>query len=180
MDVKIDENSSLENMKQEINQNIKEEAEAEEEKEEILKKRISSHPLYGLLLHSHLNCLKVPSCSPLFSLFYWNDLTIVENIFLLCIWTHHDQVCSGDFDSPEIMNTADDLAISKLSLHPDSSSEATSSELDQFMVLILLVFPFFLNKTTFSAKTYLHNNKQHFHITFIFFPGADIFNFQIF
>ncbi|XP_020866494.1 protein KNATM isoform X2 [Arabidopsis lyrata subsp. lyrata] len=103
MDVKIDENSSLENMKQEINQNIKEEA--EEEKEEILKKRISSHPLYGLLLHSHLNCLKV---------------------------------CSGDFDSPEIMNTADDLAISKLSLHPDSSSEATSSELDQFMVLILL------------------------------------------
>ncbi|CAH8252346.1 unnamed protein product [Arabidopsis lyrata] len=98
MDVKIDENSSLENMKQEINQNIKEEA--EEEKEEILKKRISSHPLYGLLLHSHLNCLKV---------------------------------CSGDFDSPEIMNTADDLAISKLSLHPDSSSEATSSELDQFM-----------------------------------------------
>ncbi|CAE5957506.1 unnamed protein product [Arabidopsis arenosa] len=31
------------------------------------------------------------------------------------------------------MNTADDLAISKLSLHPDSSSEATSSELDQFM-----------------------------------------------
>ncbi|EFH69087.1 hypothetical protein ARALYDRAFT_312475 [Arabidopsis lyrata subsp. lyrata] len=145
MDVKIDENSSLENMKQEINQNIKEEA--EEEKEEILKKRISSHPLYGLLLHSHLNCLKV---------------------------------CSGDFDSPEIMNTADDLAISKLSLHPDSSSEATSSELDQFMVLILLVFPFFLNKTTFSAKTYLHNNKQHFHITFIFFSGADIFNFQIF
>ncbi|KAG7591701.1 KNOX2 [Arabidopsis thaliana x Arabidopsis arenosa] len=100
MDVKKDENSSLENMKQEINQNIKEEAEAEEEKEEILKKRISSHPLYGLLLHSHLNCLKV---------------------------------CSGDFDSPEIMNTADDLAISKLSLHPDSSSETTSSELDQFM-----------------------------------------------
>ncbi|CAL9215023.1 unnamed protein product [Arabidopsis halleri] len=98
MDVKKEENSFLENMKQEINQNIKEEA--EEEKEEILKKRISSHPLYGLLLHSHLNCLKV---------------------------------CSGDFDSPEIMNTADDLAISKLSLHPDSSSEATSSELDQFM-----------------------------------------------
>ncbi|KAG7597062.1 KNOX2 [Arabidopsis suecica] len=98
MDVKKDENSFLENMNQEINQNIKEET--KEEKEEILKKRISSHPLYGLLLHSHLNCLKV---------------------------------CSGDFDSPEIMNTADDLAISKLSLHPDSSSEATSSELDQFM-----------------------------------------------
>ncbi|AEE29221.1 hypothetical protein AtNW77_Chr1g0016281 [Arabidopsis thaliana] len=97
MDVKKDENSILENMKQEINHSLKEEA---QEEEEILKKRISSHPLYGLLLHSHLNCLKV---------------------------------CSGDFDSPEIMNTADDLALSKLSLHPDSSSEATSSELDQFM-----------------------------------------------
>jgi len=57
MDVKKDENSILENMKQEINHSLKEEA---QEEEEILKKRISSHPLYGLLLHSHLNCLKVP------------------------------------------------------------------------------------------------------------------------
>ncbi|XP_010496507.1 PREDICTED: protein KNATM-like [Camelina sativa] len=96
MEVKKDENSFLENMKEEINQNIKE----EEAEEEILKKRISSHPLYGLLLHSHLNCLKV---------------------------------CSGDFDSPEIMNTADDLSLTKLSLHSDISTEASSSELDQFM-----------------------------------------------
>lgn len=58
MEVKKDENSLLVDMKQEISQNIK-----EEEEEEILKKRISSHPLYGLLLHSHLNCLKVPSLS---------------------------------------------------------------------------------------------------------------------
>ncbi|CAA7033776.1 unnamed protein product [Microthlaspi erraticum] len=97
MEVKKDENSTLlEDPKQEISQNIKE----EEQEGEILKKRISSHPLYGLLLHSHLNCLKV---------------------------------CSGDFDSPEMMNTADDLSLSKLSLHSDSSPEASSSELDQFM-----------------------------------------------
>ncbi|PSR88108.1 Homeobox protein knotted-1-like [Actinidia chinensis var. chinensis] len=30
-----------------------------EEDEEMLKKRITGHPLYGLLLHTHLNCLKV-------------------------------------------------------------------------------------------------------------------------
>ncbi|XP_010476547.1 PREDICTED: protein KNATM-like [Camelina sativa] len=96
MEVKKDENSFLENMKEEVKQNIKE----EETEEDILKKRISSHPLYGLLLHSHLNCLKV---------------------------------CSGDVDSPEIMNTADDLSLTKLSLHSDISPEASSSELDQFM-----------------------------------------------
>ncbi|CAN6980481.1 hypothetical protein IGI04_038612 [Brassica rapa subsp. trilocularis] len=93
MEVKKGENSFLENMKQDIDQITKEEY-------EILKKRISSHPLYGLLLQSHLSCLKV---------------------------------CSGDFDLPEIMNTADDLDLTKLSLDPDSSLEATSSDLDQFM-----------------------------------------------
>ncbi|KAF2558749.1 hypothetical protein F2Q68_00013416 [Brassica cretica] len=97
MEVKKDENSFLQNMKHENNQKTKE----EEEENEILKKRISSHPLYGLLLHSHLSCLKV---------------------------------CSGDFDSPEIMNTVDGLALTKLSLHSDSPLEATTSELDQFMI----------------------------------------------
>ncbi|KAF3608612.1 hypothetical protein DY000_02045335 [Brassica cretica] len=96
MEVKKDENSFLQNMKHENNQKTKE----EEEENEILKKRILSHPLYGLLLHSHLSCLKV---------------------------------CSGDFDSPEIMNTVDGLALTKLSLHSDSPLEATTSELDQFM-----------------------------------------------
>ncbi|KAA8544420.1 hypothetical protein F0562_022432 [Nyssa sinensis] len=33
--------------------------EAVEEDEEMLKKRISAHPLYGLLIEKHLNCLKV-------------------------------------------------------------------------------------------------------------------------
>ncbi|CAF2115270.1 hypothetical protein Bca4012_096694 [Brassica carinata] len=93
MEVKKGENSFLENIKQDIDKITKEE-------DEILKKRISSHPLYGLLLQSHLSCLKV---------------------------------CSGDFDLPEIMNTADDLDLTKLSLDPDSSLEATSSDLDQFM-----------------------------------------------
>ncbi|KAI4357508.1 hypothetical protein L6164_001451 [Bauhinia variegata] len=31
----------------------------EKESEEVLKKMIASHPLYGLLIESHLNCLKV-------------------------------------------------------------------------------------------------------------------------
>ncbi|CAG7868926.1 unnamed protein product [Brassica rapa] len=98
MEMKKDENSFLQNMKHEINQKTKEEE--EEEENEILKKRISSHPLYGLLLHSHLSCLKV---------------------------------CSGDFDLPEMINTVDDLALTKLSLHSDSPPDATSPELDQFM-----------------------------------------------
>ncbi|KAI4352086.1 hypothetical protein L6164_006372 [Bauhinia variegata] len=33
--------------------------EEEEERNEILKRRISSHPLYGLLLDAHMECLKV-------------------------------------------------------------------------------------------------------------------------
>ncbi|CAL5354698.1 unnamed protein product [Camellia sinensis] len=33
--------------------------EAEGGDEEMLKKRISGHPLYGLLIQTHLNCLKV-------------------------------------------------------------------------------------------------------------------------
>lgn len=156
------ENGFLENMKHEINQNIKE----VEEEEEILKKRISSHPLYGLLLHSHLNCLKVRSLS----LCYYNDLTvlIVLNTNLLYVWTHYDQVCSDDFDSPEIMNAANDFALTKLSLHSDSSPEATSSELDQFMVLLLLLFPFFyIINTSFRQNILILIYKLHFCMSFI-------------
>ncbi|XAR63689.1 hypothetical protein NMG60_11023718 [Bertholletia excelsa] len=36
-----------------------EEEKDEDEDEETLKKRISSHPMYGLLVKTHLNCLKV-------------------------------------------------------------------------------------------------------------------------
>ncbi|KAF5734045.1 homeobox protein knotted-1-like 1 [Tripterygium wilfordii] len=38
-----------------------EEEEAEAEAEEVLKKRISNHPLYGLLVDTHLECMKVCS-----------------------------------------------------------------------------------------------------------------------
>ena len=34
-----------------------------DEKDEILKRRISSHPLYQLLVEAHLECLKVYICS---------------------------------------------------------------------------------------------------------------------
>ncbi|XP_010553601.1 PREDICTED: protein KNATM-like [Tarenaya hassleriana] len=56
MEEKGDERNSMKSVKKEL-QNAKE----EEEEVEVLKKRISSHPLYGLLLEEHLNCLKVCS-----------------------------------------------------------------------------------------------------------------------
>ena len=40
-----------------------------EEDEEILKKRISGHPLFGLLIENHLGCLKV-------SLFHFISSTV--------------------------------------------------------------------------------------------------------
>lgn len=50
----------------EANKNVSDEnckkgfvADVEEEDVETLKRRISSHPLYGLLIQTHLNCLKV-------------------------------------------------------------------------------------------------------------------------
>ncbi|XP_059659162.1 uncharacterized protein LOC132305548 [Cornus florida] len=39
--------------------------EAVEEDDEMLKKRISGHPLYGLLIEAHLNCLKEGYCMAL-------------------------------------------------------------------------------------------------------------------
>ncbi|OIW20153.1 hypothetical protein TanjilG_02133 [Lupinus angustifolius] len=39
--------------------------EEEEENNEILKKRISNHPLYGLMVETHLECLKVGDISNL-------------------------------------------------------------------------------------------------------------------
>ncbi|XP_014494790.1 homeobox protein knotted-1-like 1 [Vigna radiata var. radiata] len=42
-----------------------EEEEEEEKNNEILKRRISSHPLYGLLVEAHLDCLKVGDISNL-------------------------------------------------------------------------------------------------------------------
>ncbi|KAG4388428.1 hypothetical protein JHK82_025422 [Glycine max] len=42
-----------------------EEEEEEEENNEILKRRISNHPLYGLLVEAHLDCLKVGDISNL-------------------------------------------------------------------------------------------------------------------
>lgn len=40
-----------------------------EEEIEILKRRISSHPLYGLLLENHMDCLKVSSLFLFLSIF---------------------------------------------------------------------------------------------------------------
>ena len=60
-------NSASENYQEEEELELEEEQEEgddEEENNEILKRRISSHPLYGLLVEAHLECLKVFSLSP--------------------------------------------------------------------------------------------------------------------
>ncbi|MED6207819.1 Homeobox protein knotted-1-like [Stylosanthes scabra] len=46
-------------------QEEEEEEEEDEENNEILKRRISNHPLYGLLVEAHLECLKVGDISNL-------------------------------------------------------------------------------------------------------------------
>ncbi|KAK7314675.1 hypothetical protein VNO77_33202 [Canavalia gladiata] len=50
---------------QQQHQQQQEEEEEHEENNEILKRRISSHPLYGLLVEAHLDCLKVGDISNL-------------------------------------------------------------------------------------------------------------------
>ncbi|MED6167434.1 Homeobox protein knotted-1-like, partial [Stylosanthes scabra] len=46
-------------------QEEEEEEQDDEENNEILKRRISNHPLYGLLVEAHLECLKVGDISNL-------------------------------------------------------------------------------------------------------------------
>lgn len=56
---------------QEQEQKVLQDEEEEEGREgEMLRRRISSHPLYGLLVETHLNCLKV-------SLYYGASLNYV-------------------------------------------------------------------------------------------------------
>ena len=52
----------LEEEEEEDDDDDNEEEEEEEENNEILKRRISNHPLYGLLVEAHLDCLKVLIC----------------------------------------------------------------------------------------------------------------------
>ncbi|KAK7291367.1 hypothetical protein RIF29_06445 [Crotalaria pallida] len=50
----------------------------EEEDSEILKRRISSHPLYGLLVETHLECLKVGDISNLDSELKMNQMHAMQ------------------------------------------------------------------------------------------------------
>ncbi|KAK7271180.1 hypothetical protein RJT34_26863 [Clitoria ternatea] len=54
--------NTIHNYKQEDDED---QEEVEEENSEILKRRISNHPLYGLLVEAHLDCLKVGDISNL-------------------------------------------------------------------------------------------------------------------
>ncbi|KAK7364140.1 hypothetical protein VNO80_12568 [Phaseolus coccineus] len=59
-------NTTIETYKQQQEELQEEEDDDEEENNnEILKRRISSHPLYGLLVEAHLDCLKVGDISNL-------------------------------------------------------------------------------------------------------------------
>lgn len=51
--------SDLSNSTEEEQKVLQDEEEKEGWEGEILRRRISSHPLYGLLVETHLNCLKV-------------------------------------------------------------------------------------------------------------------------
>ncbi|OIW03616.1 hypothetical protein TanjilG_06125 [Lupinus angustifolius] len=51
--------------RQHKDEELEQEQEGEQENNEILKRRISSHPLYGLLVETHLECLKVGDISNL-------------------------------------------------------------------------------------------------------------------
>ncbi|AAF79243.1 F10B6.16 [Arabidopsis thaliana] len=87
MDVKKDENSILENMKQEINHSLKEEA---QEEEEILKKRISSHPFINV----YLLCIWTqprPELDQFMVLFFFSPC---QNIFTQQKTTFHEAYCS--------------------------------------------------------------------------------------
>ncbi|KAL2344150.1 hypothetical protein Fmac_005435 [Flemingia macrophylla] len=48
---------------QAYNQHQEEQDDDDQENNEILKRRISNHPLYGLLVEAHLDCLKVGEIS---------------------------------------------------------------------------------------------------------------------
>jgi len=52
-------NTTIHTYKQLQQQDHDDEEEVEEQNNEILKTRISNHPLYGVLLQAHLDCLKV-------------------------------------------------------------------------------------------------------------------------
>lgn len=56
---------------------VDEVSDAETENEEVLKKIIASHPLYEVLIESHINCLKVISSCFLFFFFRYILLTSI-------------------------------------------------------------------------------------------------------
>ncbi|QCD92345.1 KNOX2 protein [Vigna unguiculata] len=58
-------NTTIHTYKQLQQQDHDDEEEVEEQNNEILKTRISNHPLYGVLLQAHLDCLKVGEISKL-------------------------------------------------------------------------------------------------------------------
>ncbi|XP_038679411.1 homeobox protein knotted-1-like 8 [Tripterygium wilfordii] len=110
-----------------------EEEEAEAEAEEVLKKRISNHPLYGLLVDTHLECMKFvqnKNQNPSQSKHQNNALNANEDLPGL---KAHDlifpiQVCSiVDVDQNQEMNL-------KLPSRKHSPSNfLCQSELDSFM-----------------------------------------------
>lgn len=102
----------------------------EEEEEDSLKKKIASHALYGLLVDTHIDCLKVflsLSLSCRVEMMAWSDM-----MFYIYPWISHLQLCLG---------MADHQIEEKSKYEPKagdcqiiSSRKSDQLELDNFMV----------------------------------------------
>ncbi|KAE9600228.1 hypothetical protein Lalb_Chr14g0370701 [Lupinus albus] len=65
MESKINSANEKNYQQQHKEEELEQEKEGDQESNDILKRRISSHPLYGLLVEAHLECLKVGEISNL-------------------------------------------------------------------------------------------------------------------
>ncbi|CAL0322267.1 unnamed protein product [Lupinus luteus] len=65
MESKINTRDERNYQQQHKEEELEQEQEGDQENNEILKRRISSHPLYGLLVETHLECLKIGDISNL-------------------------------------------------------------------------------------------------------------------
>ncbi|KAK7380097.1 hypothetical protein VNO78_32500 [Psophocarpus tetragonolobus] len=63
IDMESERPNTIDTYKQQLGEEEEEYDDDEEENNEILKRRISNHPLYGLLVEAHLDCLKVGDIS---------------------------------------------------------------------------------------------------------------------
>ncbi|XP_070666796.1 homeobox protein knotted-1-like 1 [Malus domestica] len=99
-----------------------------EEEEEVLKRRIAGHPLYGLLLENHTDCLKLA---------YWSQRD-ASALKLILRWELAGLMVGlgeiGDQIGDKSTTTTDNNIVNAKQFIKDAtSSDRDSSNLDQFM-----------------------------------------------